>query len=166
MSDEQSSTIPQEMHEKWHKFVDEVNAAVEACFDVDADHPVIVLGAQWGEMGKADSGLPVCVVTSNLPVCLVPEALTDMLDRAEADHAAHHGTALDENGMPQGFPMDATEVPEAVKAAALALAEKFGLTPEQIKYVQVPDTSDLDNPQEALSIPLPGDPTTVEGTDD
>lgn len=159
--------IPKEMQAQWHKFVDEVNNAVEACFDVDADHPIIVLGAQWGSMGKADSDLPDCVVTSNLPVCLVPDALLDMMTRANADHDEHHGLNIetDDEGMPLGFPMDADSVPDSVREQALKIAESLGLPPEAITYLQVPNTSDLEDPQGALNIPLPGDPTTVEGTD-
>lgn len=157
--------VQEQYHEKWHKVIDAMNDVIEAEF-TDEERPVFVIGAQWGEMGKADSDLPVCMVTSNLPVCLVGEALNDMMAYTEAEHARYHGTDIGENGEPMGFPMDAAEVPEEVRQAALELAEKFGLGPEAIKYLQVPNTDDLANPQEALNIPLPGDPTTVEGTDD
>lgn len=159
-------TIPEEMHQKWHDFIDAVNAAMDAVFNVEEEHPVIVLGAQWGEMGHADSGLPVCVVTSNLPVCLVGQALEDMMEQAEADHDRHHGgLGLREDGTPAGFDVSADEVPEAVREAAYRIAEEMGLGRDAVVFRATPDIRDLENPQEALNIPLPEDPGTVEGTD-
>lgn len=141
---------------KWHTFVDRVNTALDEVFDFEAEHPVIVMGMQFGEMENP-------VVTSNLPICLTEDAVLDMVDVARAAHAHYHGVA--EDGEPLGFPMDEADIPEEVRAAALAAAEAAGIPPEMIRYIQVPDTSDLDDPQGALNIPLPGDPTTVEGTD-
>ena len=132
-------SLTPEMHEKWHAFIDVVNEAVEHIFDLDNDHPAIVLGVQFGEMGMNDD-LPVTVVTSNLPVCIVPGAIKDMLVSAEEAHSEVH-----ENGSTITAEMNPDAVPEDIRAKAEEYAQSLGLDVSQIKYVEVADTSDLND---------------------
>lgn len=157
--------VQNEYESRWHRLIEAFNNAVEEVFDTEAEKPIIVIGAQWGEMGhdtEVGNDLPNCLVTSNLPVCFTEQAVEDMLIAARRAHAAHHGGDLD---MPQGFPMSLDDVPEEVRQQALAMAEAAGLGPESIRVYEVPDTADLDNPQAALNIPEVGNPEGLEGTD-
>lgn len=155
--------VQNEYESRWHRLIEAFNNAVEEVFDTETDRPVIVIGAQWGEMGhdtEVGHTLPQCLVTSNLPVCFTEQAVEDMLISARRIHAEFHGEAFEE----AGFPMSLDDVPEEVRAAALAAAEAAGLGPESIRIYEVPDTSDLDNPQAALNIPEVN-AEGLEGTD-
>jgi hypothetical protein len=105
-------------------------------------------------MGSAGSGLPIVVVTTNIPVCVAPDAIHDMLHYAEQAHNRYHGG---EGDTPME-PMSEAEIealPEEVLSEARALAEQFGLDVTQIGFVKAVDLSDLDDPASALNIPDP-----------
>lgn len=135
--------LTEEMHEKWHTLIERVNEAVESVFDFDADHPAIVLGVQWGDMGKDDNDLPTCVVTSNLPVCITPSAIEDMLSFAKAAHEEHHGMPVhdEERVIREDIPLD--RVPEEIRQQAIEWAESLGFTAEDVRFTEVADIGDL-----------------------
>lgn len=150
------STLPEEMNTKWETFIAGLNSLVAETF-TEEEHPGIVVGAQWGQMGDADSGLPVVVVTSNIPVCVIPDAIHDMLHYSEQAHNRYHGGS----GETPMEPMSEAEIealPEEVLSEARALAEQFGLDVSQIGFVKAVDMGDLDFPQGALGIPEPVNP--------
>lgn len=155
MTDSPISTLPEEMLTKWETFIAGLNALVEETF-TNEENPGIVVGAQWGEMGGGN-GLPAVVVTSNIPVCITPDAIHDMLLYAEQAHNRYHGG---EGDSPME-PMTAEEIealPEEVLAEARTIAEQFGLDVTQIGFVKAVDLADLDDPASALNIPEVRDP--------
>lgn len=162
MTDSPISTLPEAYAERWTTFIEGLNRLVDETF-TNEENPGIVIGAQWGEMGSGN-GLPSVVVTANLPTCIVPDAVNDMLHYAEQAHNRYHG-GEGETPMAPMTDEEIAEIPEEVLAEAKALAETFGIDVSQIGFVKPVDLSDLDDPQAALNVRLPGDPEGVEGTD-
>lgn len=133
-------------HEKFHRFIDKVQAAMEEVFDIENDQPVVVIGAQFGDMGK-EEGLPSVLVSANLPPCLVSDAIKEMFEFSEAQHAAYHGghEVLGDNYVTQQ--MDLANVPEEVIAE---LKKMFGddLDLSQVVFTEAVDISDLTDADE------------------
>ena len=135
--------LSEEQHAKWHEFIDRVNAVVDDVF-TEEDHPAIVLGVQWGDMGRGENNLPVCLTTSNLPACVTPDAVRDMLAFSEAAHEEFHGLPVESGEGVLKQPMDPDNVPEEIRQQAIEWAESMGYSAEDITFVEVADTSDLD----------------------
>lgn len=133
-----------EVHEKFHRFIDGVNALVDEVFDAEADHPAIVVGVQFGDMGRPDNEGPTCLVTSNLPVCITPGAVQDMLDFANSAHDEHHGMPVTSGEGVLKEPLTADQVPEEIRQKAIEWAESMGFSADDITFVEVADVSDLD----------------------
>lgn len=139
-------TLPEAEHDRWHQFIDGVNRIVAEVFG--ETEAAIVIGAQWGGMGAPDSPLPDCVVTSNLPACLVPQALADMVEFAESAHDDFHGVVREE--------VSAAAVPQAVRDEAVRVAESMGLSAENVRFIVVDETGDLSDEAIAqLELPFP-----------
>jgi len=145
-------TLPEEVHDQWHQFIEGVNRVVAEVFA--EDQVAVVIGAQWGGMGAPDSTLPDCVVTSNLPACLVPDALADMQAFAESAHDDYHGIVREE--------VSADAVPQEVRDEAVRFAESVGLSAENVKFIVVDETGDLSDEAIAALEQLPLFPATVE----
>lgn len=130
-----------EYQSKAQAFMDRVEAAIGEVFDIadDGDRPVVVIGLQFGDMGKDGSNLPTCVVSSNLPICLVGEAIHDMHDEAILQHDAYHA----ESGDNPLMVTDPADVPEEVRDFAATLAETLGVPVENIQFRSSVDTTDL-----------------------
>lgn len=147
---------PQEYEQKFGAFVDRMNEAMHDIFS-EEDHPTVILGLQFGEMGKPDNDLPPCAVTSNLPECLVPEAIEDMMEVAEYLHAQAHGVTVEElrarESMPSMKVSDLSQVPEEIREQMTALAERLGIDPANIEYHETVSTDDLSDPATALHLP-------------
>lgn len=133
----------------WQQFVD---GLTELTNNVFSEHggATIVVGAQFSQMGQ-DESQPRCLVTGNIPVCAVGQALADMVDETERQHRRAHG--LDEDG-PVEERVSLDQVPEEVRQQVLDLISNLGVNPDQVTILRAVDTSDLDEL-----------PTTVEGTD-
>lgn len=147
--------LPEDYLAKWETFVAGLNTLVEGIFTAE-ENPGIVVGAQWGDMGDGNNGLPAVVVTTNIPVCVAPDAIHDMLHYAEMAHNRYHGG----EGESPMAPMTEAEIaalPEEVLAQARAVAEQYGMDFSQIGFVKVVEMDDLDDPMAALNIPNPED---------
>lgn len=127
------NTLPQAEHDRWHQFIDGINRVVSEVFGTE--DIAVVIGAQWGEMGRTGSNLPNCVVTSNLDVHACPNAVAEMQEFVDAQHEQAHGIVKE--------PMIPENVPEHVRQEAIAFAESIGLTEADIQFVAVDDSSDL-----------------------
>lgn len=152
------NTLPEAEHEKFHRLLAGVNAVISEVFDLEADHPAIVLGVQWGEMGNKESEWPDCAVTSNLPSCLIGQALEDMADFAEAQHDEFHamnkaqlieaaqnavGSHEDANTVSEEVSFDS--LPDKAKEVVRAFMDELGISEDNVEFEvhSVADMSDL-----------------------
>lgn len=141
-----TATLPEEMHERWHTFVERINEVAHDVFGED-DDLFLVLGAQWNGISWGEDGNPECLLTSNLPLCLIADAIEDMHAEAVRLHESIHGDGMKPDGtVTQRVSLD--NVPEEVREAALAFAAEHGIPPEDVAFVEVADASDL------LDLPL------------
>lgn len=147
-----TDTLPEAEHQQWHQFIEGINRVVAEVFG--ETQIAVVIGAQWGGMGAPDSPLPNCVVTSNLPACLVPEALSDMVEFAESAHDDYHGIVREE--------VSGDAVPQAVRDEAARVAESLGLDASAVKFIVVDETGDLSEEAIAALEQLPLFPATAE----
>lgn len=158
------SNATEEQVETFERFVSLVNNALDEVFGKQG--ATMILGLQWGEMGR--SGQPICLVSSNMPVCAVGAAITDMAEEVEMLHRAAHGLPETEESDDLSENVALADAPEEVQSMVRGLMEQFGVTEDQVQIVHHVDTSDLaDLPVTGVlgDEPQPGDPTTVEGTD-
>lgn len=171
MSNTRIENLSEADHERWHRFIDGVNAVVNDLWtEGEAGQPVIVVGAQFGDIGKAEDQ-PTCLVTSNLPVCITPSAIEDMLDFAQGAHEDYHGQRLSgENFVAEPLGMDA--VPEEYRERITEAVRRMGIDPETIQFVGIGDTSDMDDlealfnmPSEDEQVEQPGNPEGHESTE-
>lgn len=125
-------------HDKWHRFLDGITALTNEVFDVEIDKPAVVVGVQFGDMG-GEEDLPNVLVSANLPICLVLDALEDMLDFAHAQHKAFHDNGGDEDRVT--VPIDAENVPDSILDKIREMYPDIDLS--QIKFMQVTDINDL-----------------------
>jgi hypothetical protein len=122
---------------KSRAFMAKVEGAMAEVFEVE-DRPVVVIGLQFGDMGAEGTNLPPCVLSSNLPICMVGSAIHDMHDEAVEQHNAFH--ASDEDGF---MATDLADAPEEVQEYARSLAESLGVPIESVQVQQFVDTADL-----------------------
>lgn len=127
----------EEYRTKAQDFMSRAEAALAEVF-AEEDNPVLVVGLQFGEMGT-DESIPNCMIASNLPICLVGEALEDMEAEAARQHSAFHG----EDGEQPYMDTDAADVPEELREFAAKLADDLGVPVENIRYRAAVDTADL-----------------------
>jgi hypothetical protein len=129
-----------EYETKSRAFMERVEAIVAEVFDVEADQPIVVVGLQFGEMGRDDSALPTCVVASNLPLCAVGGAIHDMHDEVAMQHEAMHGVQDGSDGF---MLTDLADAPDEVRQYAEDLAENLGIPLSAIQVREQIDTTDL-----------------------
>lgn len=141
--------FPPEYREKWEAFLEDLGIIATKHFGED-DRAHVVLGAQWGDMGKDDTGdLLPCIVTSDLDICLVGQALGDMVEYVHKEHRLYHGESVDDDEDPPisevivSVPSGQTEadVPAEVKAMAEDMAASLGVP---VVYI---GSADLDDPE-------------------
>lgn len=130
----------------------EMNAKIEAAItqvrDVlggiftDDDQAVIMLGIQFGEMGR-DESLPLCALITNVRPCVAEGVLADMHEQAGLIHKEfHEGFGLN----PEDFVREIVgpdAVPAEVRKDAEAYAERLGLPVDRIEYVVHAPINDL-----------------------
>lgn len=130
--------IPDEEHEKFHSLLDRFNTALAEVYGTDPETmPSIVLGVQ--PRGMEDG----CLVTSNIPVCLVPDAIVDMHTEAIRQHEEVHGDGVSEDGSQVRQRVSLDAVPEEIRQRAIEYAQELGIPVEEIAYVEMVNVSDL-----------------------
>lgn len=131
-------TLSEADEAKWKKFQDGITALTSEVFDTEADQPAVVVGVQFGDMGK-EEGLPNVLVSSNLPICLVLDALEDMLDFAADRHSAFHKNGGDENQV--AVPLDAANVPDEILDKIREMFPDIDM--DRVKFSEIADIKDL-----------------------
>lgn len=121
-----------ELHQKFHATVDGINRVLAEVFGDDL--PAIVVGLQpRGYEPQGDD--PTCLVTSNLPVCLIPDAVADMHGEALRLHDEAHGVVREE--------VTFDSLPADVQEQLRQVAEESEVPLDSMRFVQVADASDL-----------------------
>lgn len=131
----------------WARMIDRVQEAMQEFFP--DGNVMVVLGMQWGSMGQ-DPEQPVCLVTSNLPICGTPLAIHDMHEQMVLEHDEHHKrfeSLNSEDFVSEPVPVDA--VPADVREEAEEYARSMGLDPSSIVYMEYADVSDLNGAEGA-----------------
>lgn len=124
-------------HEQFHRLLEGLNGVLAEVYG-EENLPAIVVGVQHQGDGEHE-----CLVTSNLPVCLVPDAIVDMHAESIRQHDRVHGDGVSEDGSEVRQRVSLDNVPPEVRERALQLAQELGISPEEIAYVEVADISDL-----------------------
>lgn len=143
------SEMAPESHSKITAFIQKVDEAMHEVFDVETDHPAVVVGLQFA---ASESDAPV-FLSSNLPICLVGAAIHDMHDAAAEQHDAFH----EATGQFMDVDPGDESIPQEVRDFAARLAADNGLDPSQVVIQAQVGTDDLNDDGIARLIGTPYD---------
>lgn len=134
--------IPEDIHETWHRFIEKVNDAAVEVFGTSDSALALVIGVQFGDFKWGENGNPECLLTSNLPLCLIPDACNDMVSEAVRLHEEQHGDGMQADGsIRQRVGLDA--IPEEAREEVERFMAEHGISAEEVAFVQIVDASDL-----------------------
>lgn len=128
----------------WAEFNELVAEAAEYVFGEEAwNRLALVVAGQWGEVGDESRSL----VSANVPPCLVLSALEVAEKTAHTAHEKYHVEAMQAQ-IGDGYVVESLTYAQAsdeIKEAMAEMAEEIGMQPDEIKFFEVADMSDLED---------------------